>query len=848
MKRSAVLSLALLLASRSSAATFTVTNTNDSGAGSLRQAVLDANAAGGSNTLSFGAGSGGTISLLTGLPTLSTGNVIDVSAAPSSVTISGASGLDIGVGVGSVTFTNTAAAQPALLSTNLIGYGTLVKTGAGRLDLGAVNGHVGGTAVTGGAIQIWAPGALGSGVLTLDGGKIIAASTMPIGTNVYLGPGNGTVDTAGAYVTLSGTISGTGQLIVATTGVLTVSGINTYSGGTALTSGVTALTNGGALTNSNNVTFTNGATYRALASMIVATPMTMGAGGGVIDTYGHDLTVTANIGGTGGLTKVGAGTLYLSGTNGGGAMTVNAGTLAARAINALSNTGTMTVASGAVLDVAGYTQSLTALVVPGTLKADLKAGVTNVTVTGNANLTNGTLDVKLAPGTVPTAGQVFTPVSAGSLTGTFATILAPAALSFTPTYTATDVQLTTVLRAFSASALDANGSGVAAGLEGLRSQTSASAQSALADIYQMDAPRLRQALQQFGPASLGAMQGVGFAGAGANSSSVGSRSTALADGSTRDARFVARGHQYPGTLFAMAGEGDAHGAFFGSGGPWGGFASVSGSVGKLAESVSDGGTQPGYAFNSVGLTAGLDYRLDPDLAVGASLGYMRGHASVYDPAPGVVDVDGVRPGVYAAARAGDLKAVGYVGGAVDFFKTRRDLTVLSGSQSAKGTTSGFEAETNGKVSYDLKTANWGTFSPFAGFSYGRLMMNGFSETGAGALNLTVDAQTAQSLQSSLGVRYGAALKGDVIVFRPYLSSAWRHEFIDQSRPITARFATGVGSPFTVTSGRYARDGASVGFGLAMELSESAMVSLSSVNEFRSHFHASTMDATFRLRF
>jgi hypothetical protein len=35
------------------AATFMVINTNDSGLGSLRQAILDANAAGGTNTISF---------------------------------------------------------------------------------------------------------------------------------------------------------------------------------------------------------------------------------------------------------------------------------------------------------------------------------------------------------------------------------------------------------------------------------------------------------------------------------------------------------------------------------------------------------------------------------------------------------------------------------------------------------------------------------------------------------------------------------------------------------------------------------------------------------------------------
>src|SRR5262249_23176668 len=40
-------------------ATFQVVNTNDSGAGSLRQAILDSNTAGGSNTIQFSIGTQG---------------------------------------------------------------------------------------------------------------------------------------------------------------------------------------------------------------------------------------------------------------------------------------------------------------------------------------------------------------------------------------------------------------------------------------------------------------------------------------------------------------------------------------------------------------------------------------------------------------------------------------------------------------------------------------------------------------------------------------------------------------------------------------------------------------------
>src|SRR6185503_7653610 len=52
------------------AATFTVTNTNDSGPGSLRQALIDANAASGVDDIAFTFAPPATISLLSALPAI----------------------------------------------------------------------------------------------------------------------------------------------------------------------------------------------------------------------------------------------------------------------------------------------------------------------------------------------------------------------------------------------------------------------------------------------------------------------------------------------------------------------------------------------------------------------------------------------------------------------------------------------------------------------------------------------------------------------------------------------------------------------------------------------------------
>jgi hypothetical protein len=72
------------LASLADAATFTVTNTNDSGVGTLRQDILNSNSISGPNTINFDilGTSPFDIVLLSPLPTITTGVTIDGSTEP----------------------------------------------------------------------------------------------------------------------------------------------------------------------------------------------------------------------------------------------------------------------------------------------------------------------------------------------------------------------------------------------------------------------------------------------------------------------------------------------------------------------------------------------------------------------------------------------------------------------------------------------------------------------------------------------------------------------------------------------------------------------------------------------
>ncbi len=214
---------ALFLAALSSvatAATFTVTNTNDAGAGSLRQAILDANAAGGADTISFTiVGSGvHTIAPASALPSITGPVTID------GYTQSGASANSNGPGLG----TN------AVLRIELDGTSTGSGTSAAVLFFGPASG---GSVVRGLVVNRGLYAGIrvsGTSGLTIEGNFI---GTNPAGTaalpNVFYGilmndgPSNitigGTAPTARNLISgntvaninmgTNGTVGGSGHVI-----------------------------------------------------------------------------------------------------------------------------------------------------------------------------------------------------------------------------------------------------------------------------------------------------------------------------------------------------------------------------------------------------------------------------------------------------------------------------------------------------------------------------------------------------------------------------------------------------------------------------------------------------------
>jgi len=365
------------------------------------------------------------------------------------------------------------AVQNGTISANLEGTGALTKTGSGTVILSGFNTYTGGTTISAGILQIASLNALtgnvldnaeldyntgnyviysgaitGSGSLHLIGG---AGSLVLTGTNTYSG---GTVISSGALLignhtstgsitgnvvdnitlafirddnyTFSGNISGLGELDQDGIGTLTLTGSNTHSGPTVLEQGVLQVL-GDPNIGTGSVQMTGG-TLRFLASNTSHLPYELGVG--AIDTNGMTVTLSGVLStqtgvnvaaGYGGLTKIGSGTLILTGTNTyQGPTMVSAGALSISSDANLGTGNSLSLAAGTILDITATGTYSHPVKIAGDPTFDVASGQT-VTYRGMIadGASAGTLNKTDSGTLILTAADTYTGgtiVNAGTLT------------------------------------------------------------------------------------------------------------------------------------------------------------------------------------------------------------------------------------------------------------------------------------------------------------------------------------------------------------------------------------------------------------------------------------------------
>ena len=221
---------------------------------------------------------------------------------------------------------SSGAGMTAIVGTVLTGHAGLSKTDAGTLVLTGNNTYTGGTSINGGTVSVGSDANLGdaSGGLALNGGTLKTTAAFATARAVNLA-GNGTLQTD-ADLTAAGAVTGAGALTKTGAGTLVLAGNNTYTGGTVVAGGTLSVSSDANLGAASGAVTLNGGTLRTTAAF--GTARAIGLAGNATLQTDADLTVSTAIGGSGTLTKTGAGALILSGANTyAGGTVVSAGTL-----------------------------------------------------------------------------------------------------------------------------------------------------------------------------------------------------------------------------------------------------------------------------------------------------------------------------------------------------------------------------------------------------------------------------------------------------------------------------------------------------------------------------------------
>jgi autotransporter-associated beta strand protein len=713
-------------------------------------------------------------------------------------------------GGGSLTFDQS---TDQTLANTIIGNGSVIQNGLGTLTLTGANTYTAGTTVTSGLINFAAGNNLGTGTITLNGGGLqwAAGNQLDISSRVALGAAGATFDTNGNHVTFATGLTGTGGLTKTGSGTLTLASNNSYSGGTTISGGSLQLA-GGSLPVTGAVTLAGGTLD------LNGQFQTVGAlsGTGAILLFGGQLTagdatdtvLAAGITGGGSFVKQGTGTLTLTGISSVDT-TVSAGRLAVNGsltgnvtvgvggnlggggsiVGAVVNNGTISPGNsiGTLAITGSYAQAAGSTYQVEVNSAGQSDRITVTGVPGTATLNGGTVQVIAAPGTYART-TTYTILSAtGGVTGTFAGVTSNFAF-LTPSlsYDTNDVFLLLIRSGFSVGALTPNQHAVGTALDNANATATGDFATVLNAISGLDTTQ--------GPSALDAISGQPYADFGTVNTAMG---YAFAN---------AIGNQLSGqggaTRVALAEACDVA-CDATAPGRWGAWLSGIGGLGSVPGQGSNSGA---FTYNFGGTAVGLDYRLDPRILVGASLGFATGSQWV-NGFNGRGSVDAFSGSLYGSFTEGAL----YVNAVAGYSRASNRLTrviTIPGllQRTAYGQTTADQFVGQLEAGYHFAVGP-GFVTPFARLQGSTISQAGFSEWGADSLDLTVASQTTNSLRTTLGAELQDAF-GPVDL---HLRLGWLHEYADTARPMTASFAGAPGVAFTVFGATPQRDSAAIGF-------------------------------------
>ncbi len=221
----------------------------------------------------------------------------------------------------------------------------------------------------------------------------------------------------------------------------------------------------------------------------------------------------------------------------------------------------------------------------------------------------------------------------------------------------------------------------------------------------------------------------------------------------------------------------------------------------------------GYDSRILGLMLGFDVPLGPDTLAGLAVGYA--HSSANGNTSGDhTDFDTREAMLYINHEMGPWFVYGDASVGLNEYTGTRHISFPGLNRVALAQYSGADYTGFASTGYHFFTQGF-TITPFASLQYTRLEIGGYSETGAGDINLIVAPQNYDFLESGLGLRVARAFDYHDDTYVPELHIRWLHELRNPTLENTAAFAASGSVSFTAPGLQSANDTLNAGTGVTL---------------------------------
>ena len=223
-----------------------------------------------------------------------------------------------------------------------------------------------------------------------------------------------------------------------------------------------------------------------------------------------------------------------------------------------------------------------------------------------------------------------------------------------------------------------------------------------------------------------------------------------------------------------------------------------------------------------GFVSGVDGYLGGGWRAGIAVGYTQSDTRV-DARLSQADIDSYHLAAYAGGRLGAFALRTGAAWAWHDVKTKRTVAFPGFLERAEASYDGDTGQVFGELALPFVTGK-SALEPFAGLAYVHGSTDGFTEDG-GIAALTSRGTDQDVGYSRLGLRAAATMTFGGMHVVPYASAAWLHAFSDVTPDVALAFASPAAG-FTISGVPVARDSAQLEAGLAIHLAPGATLALS----------------------